>query len=158
MQTEATLEELVSQLSSSSVAFGTDNPVNAELGAALEAALADANTVSFGPAGMIVLEQTPPVIADLRDLAQDTAAETGLNTVLVRTPHVAVGVSDSLTRAQVERGERAMVAEPDYVAGVHAFNDAATSFSVNWPLAVAVIVVVLAAVAAVTAFSARRGD
>lgn len=158
MQTEATLEELVSQLASSSVAFGTDNPVNAELGAALEAALADANTDSFDPTGMIVLEQTPPVIADLRDLAQDTAGETGLNTVLVRTPHVAVGVSDSLTRAQVERGERAMVAEPDYVAGVHAFNDAATSFSVNWPLAVAVIVVVLAAVAAVTAFSARRGD
>ena len=158
MQTEATLEELVSQLASSSVAFGSDNPVNAELGAALEAALADANTVSFGPAGMIVLEQTPPVIADLRDLAQDTAAETGLDTVLVRTPHVTVGVSDSLTRAQVERGERAMVAEPDYVAGVHAFNDAATSFSVNWPLAVAVIVVVLAAVTAVTAFPARRGD
>lgn len=158
MQTEATLEEFVSQLASSSVAFGSDNPVNAELGAALEAALADANTVSFGPAGMIVLEQTPPVIADLRDLAQDAAAETGLNTVLVRTPHVAVGVSDSLTRAQVERGERAMVAEPDYVAGVHAFNNAATSFSANWPLAVAVIVVVLAAVAAVTAFSARRGD
>lgn len=157
MQTEATLEELISQFASSSVAFGSDNPVNAALGAALEAALADANTVSFGPAGMIVLEQTPPVIADLRDLAQDTAAETGLNTVLVRTPHVAVGVSDSLTRAQVERGERAMVAEPDYVAGIHAFNNAATSFSVNWPLAVAVIVVVLAAVAAVTAFSARRG-
>lgn len=158
MQTEATLEELVSQLASSSVAFGTDNPVNAELGPALEAALADANTDSFDLTGMIVLEQTPPVIADLRDLAQDTAAETGLDTVLVRTPHVAVGVSDSLTRAQVERGERAMVAEPDYVAGVHAFNDAATSFSVNWPLAVAAIVVVLAAVAAVTAFSARRGD
>ena len=158
MQTEAALEDLVSQLASSSVAFGSDNPVNAELGAALEAALADANTVSFGPAGMIVLEQTPPVIADLRDLAQDAAAETGLDTVLVRTPQVAVGVSDSLNRAQVERGERAMVAEPDYVAGVHAFADAAESFSVNWPLAVAVIVVVLAAVAAVTAFSAHRGN
>lgn len=158
MQTEATLEELVSQFVSSSVAFGTDNPVNAELGAALEAALADANTDSFDPAGMIVLEQTPPVIADLRDLAQDAATETGLDTVLVRTPHVAVGVSDSLTRAQVERGERAMVAEPDYVAGVHAFADAAESFLVNWPLVVAVIVVVLTAVAAVTAFSARRGN
>ena len=35
MQTEATLEELVSQLASSSVAFGTDNPVNAELGLSL---------------------------------------------------------------------------------------------------------------------------
>lgn len=155
MQTEATLEELVSQLSSSSVAFGTDNPVNAALGPALEDALAEAN---LDPAGMIVLEQTPPVIADLRDLAQDAAAETGLDTVLVRTPQVAVGVSDSLTRAQVERGERAMVTEPDYVVGVNAFTDAANSFSVNWPLAVAVIVVVLAAVAAVTAFSAHRGN
>lgn len=154
MQTEATLEELVSQLASSSVAFGTDNPVNAELGPALQAALADA---SLDPAGMIVLEQTPPVIADLRDLAQDAAAETGLDTVLVRTPQVAVGVSDSLNRAQVERGERAMAAEPDYVAGVHAFADAANLFSVNWPLVVAAVLVVLAAVAAAAAFSARRG-
>ena len=153
MQTEATLEELVSQLASSSVAFGTDNPVNAELGPALQAALADA---SLDPAGMIVLEQTPPVIADLRDLAQDAAAETGLDTVLVRTPQVAVGVSDSLNRAQVECGERAMAAEPDYVAGVHAFADAANLFSVNWPLVVAAVLVVLAAVAAAAAFSARR--
>ena len=154
MQTEATLEELVSQLSSSSVAFGTDNPVNAALGPALEDALAEAN---LDPAGMIVLEQTPPVIADLRDLAQDAAAETGLDTVMVRTPQVAVGVSDSLNRAQVERGERAMVAEPDYVAGVHAFADAANGFSLNWPLVVAAVLVVLAAVAAAAAFSARRG-
>ena len=154
MQTEATLEELVSQLSSSSVAFGTDNPVNAALGPALEDALAEAN---LDPAGMIVLEQTPPVIADLRDLAQDAAAETGLDTVLVRTPQVAVGVSDSLNRAQVECGERAMAAEPDYVAGVHAFADAANLFSVNWPLVVAAVLVVLAAVAAAAAFSARRG-
>lgn len=154
MQSEATLEELVSQLASSSVAFGTDNPVNAELGPALEDALAEAN---LDPAGMIVLEQTPPVIADLRDLAQDAAAETGLDTVLVRTPQVAVGVSDSLNRAQVERGERAMVAEPDYVASVHAFADAANGFSLNWPLVVAAVLVVLAAVAAAAAFSARRG-
>ncbi|MDL0403619.1 hypothetical protein QQO25_11730 [Corynebacterium lehmanniae] len=153
MQTEATLEELVSQLASSSVAFGTDNPVNAALGPALEDALAEAN---LDPAGMIVLEQTPPVIADLRDLAQDAAAETGLDTVLVRTPQVAVGVSDSLNRAQVECGERAMAAEPDYVAGVHAFADAANLFSVNWPLVVAAVLVVLAAVAAAAAFSARR--
>ena len=153
MQTEATLEELVSQLSSSSVAFGTDNPVNAARGPALEDALAEAN---LDPAGMIVLEQTPPVIADLRDLAQDAAAETGLDTVLVRTPQVAVGVSDSLNRAQVECGERAMAAEPDYVAGVHAFADAANLFSVNWPLVVAAVLVVLAAVAAAAAFSARR--
>ena len=77
MQTKAALEDLVSQLSSSSVAFGTDNPVNAALGPALEDALADANTDSFDPTGMIVLEQTPPVIADLRDLAQDAAAASG---------------------------------------------------------------------------------
>ena len=153
MQTEATLEELVSQLSSSSVAFGTDNPVNAALDPALEDALAEAN---LDPAGMIVLEQTPPVVADLRDLAQDAAAEAGLDTVLVRTPHVAVGASDSLTRAQVERGERAMVAQRDYPAGVDAFVDAATSFSVNWPLVTAVSVLALVAAALVAARAARR--
>ena len=155
MQTEATFDDLVSQLASSSVAFGTDNPVNAELGPALEVALDDASTAPFDPAGMIVLERTPPVIADLRDLAQDAAAETGLNTVLVRTPEVAVGVSNSLTRAQVERGERAMVAEPDYVAGVHAFTDAANAFSVNWPVFVAAILLVLMVAAGAAAWIAR---
>ena len=156
MQTETTFQDLVSQLDSSAVAFGTDNPVNAELGAALRETLANADTAGFDPVGIIVLEQTPPVVADLRDLAQDAAAETGLDTVLVRTPHAAIGVSDSLTRAQVERGERAMVAQRDYPAGVDAFVDAATSFSVNWPLVTAVSLLVLAVAALAAAHAARR--
>lgn len=156
MQTETTCQDLVSQLDSSAVAFDTDNPVNPELGAALRDTLADADTAGFDPVGIIVLEQTPPVVADLRDLAQDAAAEAGLDTVLVRTPHVAVGASDSLTRAQVERGERAMVAQRDYPAGVDAFVDAATSFSVNWPLVTAVSVLALVAAALVAARAARR--
>lgn len=156
MHANSTLDDLVAQLGEAPVAFGTDNPVNAELGPALEVALDDASTAPFDPAGMIVLERTPPVIADLRDLAQDAAAETGLNTVLVRTPEVAVGVSNSLTRAQVERGERAMVAEPDYVAGVHAFTDAANAFSVNWPVFVAAILLVLMVAAGAAAWIARR--
>lgn len=156
MQTETTFQDLVSQLDSSAVAFGTDNPVNLELGAALRDTLANADTDGFDPVGIIVLEQTPPVVADLRDLAQDAAAEAGLDTVLVRTPDVVVGASNSLTRAQVERGERAMVAQRDYPAGVDAFVDAATSFSVNWPLVTAVSLLALAAAALVAARAARR--
>lgn len=156
MQTETTFQDLVSQLDSSAVAFDTDNPVNPELGAALRDTLANADTAGFDPVGIIVLEQTPPVVADLRDLAQDAAAEAGLDTVLVRTPQVAVGASDSLTRAQVEHGERAMVAQRDYPAGVDAFVDAATSFSVNWPLVTAVSVLALAAAALVATRAARR--
>ncbi|WP_085957994.1 DUF6676 family protein [Corynebacterium fournieri] len=156
MGPEAKLEDLVDQLSSSPVAFGTDNPVNPELGAALTSALEGADTADIDPVGVVVLEQTPPVIADLRDLAQDVADGADLDTVLVRTPNVAVGVSDSLTRAQVERGERAMAAEPDYPAGVQAFVDAAASVSIPWGLIVAVVVAVLAAVAVAAARAGRR--
>ncbi|MBA1836957.1 hypothetical protein GC584_00480 [Corynebacterium sp. zg912] len=156
MHANSTLDDLVAQLGEAPVAFGTGNPVNDELGVALEDAIAHSDTADFGAVGLIVLEQTPPVIADLRDLAQDAAAQTGLDTVLVRTPDVAVGVSDSLTRAQVERGERAMMAEPDYPASVHAFADAATSFTVQWPLAVALLLVVLGAVAVAAWVAARR--
>ena len=49
-----------------------------------------------------------------------------------------------------------MMAEPDYPAGVHAFADAATSFTVQWPLAVALLLVVLGAVAVAAWVAARR--
>lgn len=156
MQSDSTLDNLVAQLRDSPVAFGTANPVNSDLAATLEDTIAHSDTADFDPIGVIVLEQTPPIIADLRDLAQDAAAQTGLDTILVRTPNVAVGVSDSLTRAQVERGERAMVAEPDYAVGIQAFADAATSFSVQWPLVAALVLVLLSAAGTVAWAAARR--
>lgn len=156
MQPETTLEELIGQLRSSSVAFGTDNPVNGGLRRGLEGALDSPEAQMIDPAAVIVLEQTPKQVADLRDLAQDVANQTDFDTVLVRTPHVAVGVSDDLTRAQIESGQLEMVSEPDYVAGLHAFVAGVDSFSVNWPLVVGLVVALLACVAVVTVRLTRR--
>lgn len=156
MQPETTLEELIAQLGASPVAFGTDNPVNDGLRGGLEGALDAPDTALIDPAAVIVLEQTPKQVADLRDLAQDVAGQTDFDTVLVRTPHVAVGVSENLTRAQIERGQLAMVAEPDYVAGLHAFAAEAAGFHVNWLLVVGLVVLVLLCVALFTFRASRR--
>lgn len=147
---------LAGQLERTPVAFGTSNPVNAELGPALERALATADTSAFDPVAVVVLEHTPPHIPDLRDIAQDIAIESGYDTVLVRTPSAAVGVSDSLTRAQIEQGQRAMVAQPDYVAGVQDFVATANDFAVPWAAVMVCVVLGAAAVVAAVAMQTRR--
>lgn len=92
--------------------------------------------------GVVVLEHTPPHIPNVRDLAQDLANETGIDTVIVRTPDVAIAVSSSLTRAQVEQGERAMVAQPDYGDGLRAFLSTSTQTQPAWlPIFLAIVVV-----------------
>lgn len=92
--------------------------------------------------GVVVLEHTPPHIPNVRDLAQDLANETGIDTVIVRTPDVAIAVSNSLTRAQVEQGERAMVAQPDYGDGLRAFLSTSTQTQPAWlPIFLAIVVV-----------------
>ena len=92
--------------------------------------------------GVVVLEHTPPHIPNVRDLAQDLANETGIDTVIVRTPDVAIAVSSSLTRAQVEQGERARVAQPDYGDGLRAFLSTSTQTQPAWlPIFLAIVVV-----------------
>ena len=92
--------------------------------------------------GLVILEHTPPHIPDVRDLAQDLANEMGIDTVIVRTPDVAIAVSNSLTRAQVEQGERAMVAQPDYGDGLRAFLSTSTQTQPAWlPIFLAIVVV-----------------
>lgn len=98
--------------------------------------------------GLVILEHTPQHIPDVRDLAQDLAIETGIDTIIVRTPNVAIAVSDSLTRAQVEQGERAMVAQPDYGDGIRAFLSASAQTQPVWPLIAAAICVAAAFVIA----------
>lgn len=148
---------LAAQLRGDGVAFGTENPVNAELGPALTQVLGEVRPGVDGPVGVVVLEHTPDHLADVRDIAHDVADAAGYDTVIVRTPHAAVGVSESLTRAQVERGQAAMVSESDYPEGLRAFAEAAEGFSVNW-VAVLVVVVVVLAVAAAGAFAAARNQ
>ena len=105
--------------------------------------------------GLVILERTPAHIPAVRDLAQDLSMATGLDTVIVRTPHVAIAVSDSLTRAQVERGERAMVAQPDYGDGVRAFLSTSMETQPAWP-AIALIIAAVAAAVVVASWIATR--
>ena len=150
------MASLEAQLQEDGIAFGTDNPVNVPLEAAMRDALTQAPSDDMGEAGLVVLEQTPPQIADLRDVAQDLLNGTGYDTVVVRTPNAAIAVSDSLSRAAIERGQTAMVAQPDYPQGVVAFAEAAQGHSVAWGIAVGSVVLVLACIAALSAWRARR--
>lgn len=153
---------LAEQLADGGVAFGTDNPANVPLRADVEAALADVALTATGRTGVIILEQTGQPTGQLRDLAQDTQALTDLDTVIVRTPASTAAVSDTLTRAQVEKGQYALISEPEYAAGIRAFGAESEGFSVPWGLVAGTLVVLIgiAAVASVATFRAgvRHSD
>ncbi|QYH19726.1 hypothetical protein JKI95_00545 [Corynebacterium aquatimens] len=127
-------DSLVGQLRDDGIAFGADNPVNEVLEADLARALAEVTGEGTAPGQthVVVLEHTPPMVADLRDLAQDLLLQGDADTVLIRTPHVAIGVSDTLNRSQVEVGQHAMVQQADYAEGVRQFVAAAAEASVPW--------------------------
>lgn len=149
------IDAIAGQLASAPVAFGSQNPINEQLGHDIADAIGrvdSANAGDLGSVGVVVLEHTPPHVPDVRDIAQDVANASGLDTVVVRTPHVAVGVSDTLSRAEVEQGQRAMVAEPDYARGLEAFAEASNAFSVPW---VPVMIVIVAALILAAAFTFR---
>lgn len=141
------LDPLTRQLRDNGVGFDHDAPEQLE--AALAEAVADAESELGSEIGLVVMDQTPGSLADLRDLAQDLLYATGDQTVIIRTPQAAIAVSDELTRAQIEVGERAMVAQPDYAEGVRAFFSAANGFAVPWvPFALGVLCVAAVIIAA----------
>lgn len=142
---------LAEQLRATGVAFESENNVTPQIRASIE-------RVRANDTGMVVLDSTPQHVPELRDLAQDLARDTGLNTVVVRTPHVAIGVSDSMTRAEVEEGQRAMVAQLDPAVGLQDFYAAADGFHVPWALVAALIFVTSALIAASTWWSTGRSS
>ena len=152
------LADLVVQLRKDGIAFGADNPVNPALEADLLEALTDVGASGGSAAdevNIVVLEHTPQHVPQLRDLAQDLQIETGAETVLIRTPHAAVGVSDDLTRAQIEQGQRAMASQPDYADGVLAFFAEADGLSVPWMGVAAAVFLVVVLVVTATVIAAR---
>lgn len=151
---ELNTEDLASQLAGDGIAFETQNPANP----ALEAHLADTvGSLGSSDLGIAVLETTPQQLADLRDVAQVLHDATGYETVIVRAPGGVGAVSGDLPRAAVESGQRALLAEPDYGAGVRAFVEAAEAQSVQWVPAGAGSLVLLALVGALAWFMTRGG-
>lgn len=148
------LPGLAAQLREDGVAFGDPAAVDPGLEADIAGALGQ---VRGGErVGVVVVDATPAGPAHLRDVAQDLQLETGLDTVIVRTPNLAIGVSEELTRAQVERGQAAMAVQPDYAAGVGDFYAAADGLSVPWGLAGALTLLTAVAVVLATARAAHQ--
>ncbi|WKD57647.1 hypothetical protein CAPI_05480 [Corynebacterium capitovis DSM 44611] len=144
--TDVDMGSLESQLEEDGVAFADTAPVNTGIEASVLRALSSTDVSSLGSVGFVALAATPEQPADMRDIAHDLSSATGLDTVVVRTPDVAMAVSSKLTRAQVERAQVAMVKEKEYGASVTAFAQASRHETTPWvPLSMLLAVVVVLA-------------
>lgn len=153
------LDSLSAQLRSNGVAIDASASVNAATDGALNAslvnALAQPAAGGLENAGVVVVGPEQASGPELRDVAQDLQLATHLDTVIIRTPNAAIAVSEDLTRAQIERGQRAMVSQPDYAQGIADFAGAAEGFSVWWGLAAIVAVAAIVATVCATAQAVR---
>lgn len=137
------IAELSEQLAEDRLAIGP----HAEFGRVQEPQLLDAvSTISEGAAGQdigIALVDIPvDKAADLRDVAQELQIETGIETVIVRTPSGGAAVSENYSRASLEAAESAFADVPTNV-GLVQFMDELSHPLVSWPIFAATCVLVM---------------
>ncbi|MDO4631921.1 MAG: hypothetical protein Q4A82_06530 [Corynebacterium sp.] len=138
------LPDLSDQLRADGVALEQPNPA---LHTDLLEAKEYAATKNIGTLGIAVLEAPPAQLADMRDIAQELAASTDIDTVIVKVPGTAAVVSNTYSWAQLEKAQQALVVQPDYGAGVRGFVDGLQGVPVGL-LSVLLVVVLVAAVGA----------
>ena len=119
----------------------------------------DAADGDFGSLGYVVLDTTPAMTADLRDIAQELLNETSLDTVAVRAPGSGAVVSDIHSRAELESAQYEMLGTTDYVEGasllIRNVTDSGIS-TIDWGQVTIWLAVLLAAVLVIGAVSTRR--
>ena len=101
-----------------------------------------------GELGIAVLEAPPARLADMRDIAQELARDTGIATMVVKVPGTAAVVSTRYSRADLEKAQQSLVVQPDYGVGVRGFADSLANPLPVGLLSVLLLVVVAAAVGA----------
>ena len=101
-----------------------------------------------GELGIAVLEAPPARLADMRDIAQELARDTGIATMVVKVPGTAAVVSTKYSRADSEKAQQSLVVQPDYGVGVRGFADSLANPLPVGLLSVLLLVVVAAAVGA----------
>lgn len=136
-------ESLVGQLNDDGIAFETFNDESDRLELSLTATLADTFESTGANVGLVFLDSTPAHIPNLRDLAQDLHLATGIETIYIRTPDVAIATSEKFHRSALEAGQLAAVQTHDYQDGVARFLQEASTQQLSWPLAPLAIVAVL---------------
>ena len=114
------LSDLSEQLLVDGVALERDNDA---LHRDLMAAKDYAASRGVGELGIAVLEVPPARLADMRDIAQELARDTGIATMVVKVPGTAAVVSTKYSRADLEKAQQSLVVQPDYGVGVRGFAD-----------------------------------
>ncbi|WP_394280986.1 DUF6676 family protein [Corynebacterium sp.] len=150
------LEALAQQLHHDGIAFGTDNLANWGIEESLLNAVNAVTDEGFPQLGVVVVEGADLHGAQLRDLAQDLNLQTGIDTVIVRSPHAVAAVSDTLTRGEIEAGQEAMLAQPDYAAGLEGFASASQGLEISWGVVFVCLLLVTVTVAVFTALFVKR--
>lgn len=155
------INELARELEEDAVAMGA---WTAEQYPTLESDLVGvtegAATGEFGSLGYVVLDSTPPVTADLRDVAQELLDSTTFETVVVRGPGSGAVVSDVHSRASLEAAQHHMLGTTDYVEGASLFvRDVTESglFTIEWgQVTVGAIIALLIALVIIAIFVRKR--
>lgn len=101
-----------------------------------------------GELGIAVLEAPPARLADMRDIAQELARDTGIATMVVKVPGTAAVVSTRYSRADLEKAQQSLVVQPDYGVGVRGFADSLANPLPVGLLSTLLLVVIAAAVGA----------
>ncbi len=139
------LSDLSEQLLVDGVALERDNDA---LHRDLMAARDYAASRGVGELGIAVLEAPPAQLADMRDIAQELARDTGIATVVVKVPGTAAVVSTRYSRADLEKAQQSLVVQPDYGVGVRGFADSLANPLPVGLLSALLLVVIAAAVGA----------
>ena len=139
------LSDLSEQLLVDGVALERDNDA---LHQDLMAAKDYAASRGVGELGIAVLEAPPARLADMRDIAQELARDTGIATMVVKVPGTAAVVSTRYSRADLEKAQQSLVVQPDYGVGVRGFADSLANPLPVGLLSTLLLVVIAAAVGA----------
>ena len=107
-----------------------------------------ATSRGVGELGIAVLEAPPARLADMRDIAQELARDTGIATMVVKVPGTAAVVSTRYSRADLEKAQQSLVVQPDYGVGVRGFADSLANPLPVGLLSTLLLVVIAAAVGA----------
>lgn len=139
------LSDLSEQLLVDGVALERDNDA---LHRDLMAAKDYAASRGVGELGIAVLEAPPARLADMRDIAQELARDTGIATMVVKVPGTAAVVSTRYSRADLEKAQQSLVVQLDYGVGARGFADSLAHPLPVGLLSALLLVVVAAAVGA----------
>jgi|SRR5690625_32423 len=131
------IPDLSAQLAEDGVAFSNpDLATNAEIQDPIVSTLQDSH-------GIAVVDVYPTRLADARDIAQELQDATGLDAVVVQTVRNVSAVSDTYSRAAIEATQGDIPQGVNQVELLDRFYAGVDSFSVPWPLIVALTVVAL---------------